>query len=102
MEHQTTATRPVIRRRSSQEINEIISEYEASGFSVEEYSEYKGLNSDTLQSWLHRHRNKENTAPSFVAVTLKDEPVDQEIFAEYRGFKFYQTLSAEFVKTVIG
>ena len=103
MEHQlTTAMRPHAGRRSNQEINEIISEYEVSGFSVEEYCEYKGLNPDTLQSWLHRHRNKESNPLSFAPVMIKDEPVDQELFAEYRGFKFYQPLSAEFIKIVIG
>lgn len=103
MEHQTTATnRPHHGRRSNQEITEIINEYEASGFSLHEYCDYKGLNPDTLQSWLHRQRNKENHPPSFAMVTLKDEPEDQELFAEYKGFKFYQPLSAEFIKTVIG
>lgn len=102
MEHQTTALRSHHGRRSNQEITEIINEYEASGFSLEEYCDYKGLNPDTLQSWLHKQRSRDNNPPSFAMVTIKEEPGEQEIFAEYRGFKFYQTRSAEFVKTVIG
>ncbi len=83
MEHQTTtAICPHHGRRSNQGIAEIINEYEASGFSLEDYSDYKGLNPDTLQGWLHMQRNKENNQPSFAMVTIKDEPVDQD---EYFG-----------------
>jgi hypothetical protein len=89
-------------RRSNQEIAEIISEYETSGFSIEDYCEYKALNQDTFQSWLQKHANRIKGQPAFVSVNIieDDEPTGT-LFAEYKGLKFYRPMDVSFFKALI-
>jgi hypothetical protein len=103
MEHTTNVPpKAYVGRPSQQMISETITEFEDSQFSVEEYCEYKGLNRDTFESWLNKHRNRTKELPAFVSVNLKeDEVLAAELFAEYKGLKFYQPMDAAFFKALI-
>ena len=80
----------------------MLTEYESSGFSVEDYCQYKNLNTDTIQSWLHKHKHKEQTTPAFVTLNIKEDDDQAEVlFAEYKGLKFYKPMDVSFFKALI-
>jgi hypothetical protein len=92
-------------RRSSQTISAIIAEYKKEQRTVKEFCSDKGINTGTFYCWLSKQResNKHpNSSPAFVPVKIKEEQPQENVFAEYRGLKFYQPMSVEFFKALIG
>jgi hypothetical protein len=104
MEQTTRVSKEQHVRRSEDTIKEIIAEYKRSSFTVKEYCADKGINTGTFYCWLSKCRNdKEKTATSaFVPVMIKEEEVEGNLYAEYKGLKFYQPMSVEFFKALIG
>jgi hypothetical protein len=92
-------------RHSSQTISAIIAEYKKRQRTVKEFCSDKGLNTGTFYCWLSKQRKNTklpNSNPTFVSVKVKEEPFYENVFAEYKGLKFYQPMSVEFFKALIG
>jgi len=105
MEKATTTEKQQNSRRSSQTISAIIAEYKKGQRTVKEFCSDKGINTGTFYCWLSKQRrsNKpQNSSPAFVPVKIKEEQSQENVFAEYKGLKFYQPMSVEFFKALIG
>ena len=103
MEQTTRLIKAQPPRRSEDAIKELIADYKRSSFTVKEYCGDKGINTGTFYCWLSKYRNKEKrTNTAFVPVMIKEEPTDGNLYAEYKGLKFYQPMGVEFFKALIG
>lgn len=104
MEQATRLSKKQPLRRSEETIKEIIAEYKRSSFTVKEYCADKGINTGTFYCWLSKYRNnkEKRTTSAFVPVMIKEEHDDGNLYAEYKGLKFYQPMSVEFFKALIG
>ena len=84
------------RRRA--EILELISQQELSGLSVKAFCTSNSLSESSFTNWLRRYKNKGvRTEGSFVDVYVQPPP-GGALFAEIRGIKIYQPVSAVFLK----
>jgi len=90
-------------RHSSQVVSEIISEYQRGRQTIKEFCSDKGISTGTFYCWLSKHRNKKEPkkAPAFVPVKIKEEAAEENVFVEYKGLKFYQPVSVDFLKALI-
>lgn len=104
MEQTTRLIKDHHTRRSEDAIKEIIAEYKRSSFTVKEYCADKGINTGTFYCWLSKYRNnkEKQTTSAFVPVMIKEEHTEGNLYAEYKGLKFYQPMSVEFFKALIG
>jgi len=91
-------------RRSENTIKELIADYKRSSLTAKEYCADKGINTGTFYCWLSKYRNnKEKRATSaFVPVMIKEDHAEGNLYAEYKGLRFYQPMSVEFFKALIG
>lgn len=104
MEQTTRLNKAQPLRRSEDAIKELISDYKRSSFTVKEYCTDKGINTGTFYCWLSKYRNskEKRITSAFVPVMIKEEPTEGNLYAEYKGLKFYQPMSVEFFKALIG
>ena len=94
--------RPKAARRTTEEIKSIISDYENSGLSLNDYSKLHQLNKVYLTRWMKRHNNPK-PSKGFVAVRAVKEPaiLKEVLFAEYRGIRFYQAVDPSYLKALV-
>ena len=105
MEKSPTSEKQQNARPSSQTISAIIAEYKKGQRTVKEFCSDKGINTGTFYCWLSKQRKNNKPpklSPAFVSVKIKEEQPQENVFAEYKGLKFYQPMSAEFFKALIG
>ena len=105
MEKAITSEKQQNARHSSQTISAIIAEYKKGQRTVKEFCSDKGINTGTFYCWLSKQRKSNklpNSSPAFVSVKIKEEQSHENVFAEYKGLKFYQPMSVEFFKALIG
>jgi transposase-like protein len=92
-------------RHSGQTISSIIAEYKKGQRTVKEFCSDKGIKTGTFYCWLSKQRKSNklpNSSPAFVSVKIKEEQPQGNVFAEYKGLRFYQPMSVEFFKALIG
>jgi transposase-like protein len=105
MEKATTSEKQQNARHSNQTISAIIAEYKRGQRTVKEFCSDKGINTGTFYCWLSKQRKNSkpsSSSPAFVPVKIKEEAPQENVFAEYKGLKFYQPMSVEFFKALIG
>jgi transposase-like protein len=90
-------------RHSNETILELISEYKKGQRTVKEFCSDKGIKPGTFHYWLSKQRNSKQKPgkPAFVPVTIKEELLEEKVFVEYKGLKFYQPVNVEFLKALI-
>jgi hypothetical protein len=104
MEKATTSEKQQKTRHSSQTISAILTEYKKGHRTVKEFCSDKGINTGTFYCWLSKQRKNNkpsNSSPAFVSVKIKEEQSPENVFAEYKGLKFYHPMSIEFFKALI-
>jgi hypothetical protein len=102
MEPSTTSIKARSARRSSLEIQSIITAYKKSGLSRVEYCKLHKVNEGTLSTWLGRYKRKD--APQgFIPVCVAEKMAGHEgqLFAECRGVKLYQRVDAGYLKELL-
>ena len=100
-----TEKKPLIGKRTREQILQIISEYEKGhGLTVKEFCRQKGISEGTFYSFRSRYRFKNQAkykSGGFIAITT---PVLKEssnaLFAEVNGIKIYQAVPADYLKTL--
>jgi transposase-like protein len=104
MEQTTRLSKEQHIHRSEDAIRKLIAEYKISSFTVKEYCADKGINTGTFYCWLSKYRNnkEKRTTSAFVPVMIKEEHAEGNLYAEYKGLKFYQPMSVDFFKALIG
>ena len=103
MEQETTGSqRRKIVRRSTEQIKSLMSEYENSGLSDNDFCKLHQIKKIYLARWIKRY--KKNKSPKgFVAVVTQKEHIDHKevLFAEYRGIHFYQPVDPSYFKALV-
>lgn len=104
MEQTTRLSKAQPLRRSEDTIKELIAEYKRSALTVKEYCADKGINSGTFYCWLSKYRNNKHkqATSAFVPVMIKEDHTEGNLYAEYKGLKFYKPMGVEFFKALIG
>lgn len=89
-------------RRTTEQIESLINDYESSGLSANDFCKLHQIKKVYLTRWIKRYRK--NKAPKgFVAVRASSQRVDRKevLFAEYQGIRFYQPVEAAYFKALL-
>jgi hypothetical protein len=87
-------------RRTQQQIDELLSQYEEGGYNVKEFCQMNGLNRGNFHKWLSRRKVaglNDHASSGFSKVVLQSSPADH-LFAEVSGIRLYQAVSAAYLK----
>ena len=98
---------PIVRmartRRTQQQIRDLLSEFDGAGCTVKEFCQLKGISQGNFQRW--KSRRKETvlvkTTPSGFAKIMVRSPSSDHLFAEVNGIRFFQAVSAAYLKELI-
>lgn len=90
-------------RRTSEEIKALLASFTKSDMGAKAFCKMHGISEGVFYKWKARHLNKPLTKqPAFV--TLQPASVglhESPLFAEVKGIKIYQVVSACFLKELI-
>ncbi len=94
-------------QRSKEEIISILEECRKSGKSVKEFAKSRGIHEATYYSWRNKYGSKpvkQNAKAGFASLKINPSPATQTpaLFAEVKGIKIYQTVSASYLKELMG
>ena len=103
MEQSIQSRRP---QRNSQEISHLLEEFKTSGVSTQEFCDKHGIPKGTFYTWKKRFKKKavKASASGFVKVSVSKAlpggptPI---LFAEVKGIRLYQEVSASFLKALL-
>jgi hypothetical protein len=93
-------------RKTEQEIIQLMEDFEKSGaMTVKEFCEAYEISNATFYNWqkIYRSRNQ-NENEGFLSLDVIASPADDTtstLFAEVKGIRFYQEVSALFLKELI-
>jgi hypothetical protein len=92
---------PVKRRlfRSKSAIPELLQQQHQSGLSIQSFCMQHSIPSGSFHNWKKKFGTDEaiSTEPSFTTLQIKP-PASQQLFAEVKGIKLYQPVSAGYLK----
>ena len=92
-------------QRSKEEIISILEECRKSKLNVKEFVKTKGIHEATYYNWRNKYGSKTRKERSgFARIKINPFPAThaETLFAEVRGIKIYQQVSASFLKELIG
>lgn len=90
-------------RRTPSQIISLLTEYENSGLSANDFCEQHQIKRFNLTRWQRLYRKSKTPPKGFVAVSAAKEPPDQKevLFAEYLGIRFYQPVDPTYFKALL-
>ncbi len=93
-------TRP---RRTQQQISDLLSEYDKAGCTVKEFCQLKGISQGNFHKWKSRRKETglRKRGPSGFAKVVVGSSSSDYLFAEVNGIRFYQSVSASYLKELI-
>lgn len=103
MELEPTTKQPrKMGRRSTAQIESLLSEYENGKLSANAFCKLHQIKKVYLTRWIKRYR-KNKPPKGFVAVCTSPESIDRQevVIAEYRGIRFYQAVDPAFLKALV-
>ncbi len=89
-------------QRSKEEIISLLEECRKSGKSVKEFAKTKGIHEATYYNWRNKYVGKEKRA-GFAKLKINPTQATHTsvLFAEVKGIKIYQTVSASYLKELL-
>lgn len=98
---------PLQPKRSAEEMQFLLKEQSSSGLTVKQFCQDQHLSQAIFYYWQKRLRGEAaNTKASAgfkqMAVKSEDNSYGGQLFAEYKGIRFYQEPSVAFLKQLIG
>jgi hypothetical protein len=100
-----TTTQPQTAKHSKEQILELLTEYKKSnGLTIKEFCRQNGVSEGSFYSFRSRFQNKAQTKDKpggFIAIgaPVPKEPITT-LFAEVKGIKIYQAVSAAYLKAL--
>ena len=93
-------------QRSKEEIISMLEQCRDSRMSVKEFVKLKGIHEATYYNWRNKYGSKvikQNSRSGFSELKIKPSPLMHAaaLFAEFRGLKIYQPVSAAYLKELI-
>jgi len=93
------------RRGSKQQIQDLLNEFEKSNLTAKDFCKEHHISRPNFHKWKSRYRSKSTSrqkASGFTTLDLVDvTPVSAGLFAEVKGIKIYQPVSASFLKELL-
>ncbi len=90
-------------RRTQGQINELLSEFDKGGCTVKEFCELKGISQGNFHKWKSRRKEtglERERSSAFAKLMVRSSSFDH-LFAEVNGIRFYQPVSAAYLKELI-
>lgn len=96
---------PIRIRRSRQEIDDLLDLFAKTDLSVNDFCRQHSISRANFHKWRSRYRSnpvsKKNTS-GFTILDIASAPLaPQGLFAEIKGIRFYQPVSASFLKELL-
>jgi transposase-like protein len=95
------------RYRSGEEILELLDKFDQSeGTTIKEFCRQHNINKATYYNWRTRYRSnltKEKRSAGFIEIVPSSSSattISAALFAEVKGIRLYQAVSAEYLKTL--
>jgi hypothetical protein len=90
------------KRRKRAEILELLQEFEKSEMTVKDFGKLHNISTGILYQWKNRYKSDDNKTIGFAKVNIKPSLTDRHgLFAEVRGIRIYQPVSATFLKELL-
>lgn len=93
------------RRRSKQQIQDLLIEFEKSNSTVKDFCRQRSINTANFHKWKSRYKSIPVTrkkAVGFATLEVNDSlSTPQAVFAEVRGIRIFQPVSASFLKELL-
>jgi hypothetical protein len=91
-------------RRTQQQISDLLAEFDKADCTVKEFCELKGINQGNFHKWKSRRKEigVQRSRPSAFTKVLVRSSSSDHLFAEVNGVRFYQPVSAAYLKELIG
>ncbi|MBA2745077.1 MAG: transposase [Flavisolibacter sp.] len=90
------------RRRSKQQIQDLLHEFKKSNTTVKDFCNQHSINACNFHKWKSRYKNisfsKKKTSGFATLAVIDSMPVLPALFAEVKGIRIYQPVSASFLK----
>ena len=84
-------------RRSAEEIIHLLTEFEKANVSVKEFCATHNISRASFHKWQSRYKSKEPIA-GFVPLQIASLIAPAVLFAEVKGIKIYQPVTAAYLK----
>ena len=93
-------------QRSKEEIISLLEECRKSKISVKEFAKAKGIHEATYYNWRNKYggkQRKQKVQAGFTAIKINPSPsvYAAALFAEVKGIKIYQPVSAVYLKELL-
>lgn len=92
-------------RRNKQQIQDLLKEFEQSNLSAKDFCKKHQISRPNFHKWKSRYNSKrifKNKNAGFATVEVVDLPgALQSLFAEVKGIRIYQPVSASFLKELL-
>jgi hypothetical protein len=89
-------------RRTSQQINDLLTEFDNSGCTVKEFCLLHGMSAGAFHKWQSRYKSisdQKDPSPGFAEVMVRTS--SGALFAEVNGIRLYQPVHASFLKELL-
>lgn len=89
--------------RTQQQIRDLLAEFDKGNFTVKEFCQLKGLSYGNFHKWKSRLKNvssEPNNSAGFARV-LVHSALDSSLFAEVKGIRLFQPVSAAYLKELL-
>lgn len=97
--------KPKSKRRSRQEIMSLLDEFTKAGISVEEFCTGHCIGKSTFHKWQSRYNSKQDQIGSqaFTDIEIISAGIQHcaTLFAEVKGIKIYQAVTAAYLKELL-
>ena len=94
--------KPKIKRRSREQIILLLDEFAKAGICVEEFCARHYIGKSTFHKWQSRYNKKQNQTDcqAFADIEIVNAGIQHSatLFAEVKGIKIYQAVSAAYLK----
>ncbi len=89
-------------RRTSEEIKKLLADFKQSGTDAKDFCNTHGINPGVFYKWKARHLNKPAARQNgFVALQPFAALQGAALFAEVKGIKIYQAVTASYLKELL-
>ena len=92
----------VTKRRTREQMLELRNKFEQSDLTIHSFSRLHNISTGILYKWKKRYENDDDNRAGFARVDIKSSfPAVPGLFAEVKGIKIYQPVSATFLKELL-
>lgn len=90
-------------RKTQQQIRDLLAEFDKAGCTIKEFCQLKGVSQGNFHKWKSRRKgiDVQMVRSSGFAKVMVRSSSSEHLFAEVNGIRFYQAVSAAYLKELI-